>query len=252
MKSKISVTIITKNESANIRRCLNSLGWTDEIIVVDSGSTDDTLEICREFDCRIYEVEWEGFGKTKQFCVDQATNDWIFSIDADEEVTDELREKINEIDFGPEINGYYVKRKSFYLGRLINFSGWQTDYPLRLFNKNHGKFTPDIIHEQVLVEGKTDKIDQYMLHYTYPDISSHLTKLDSYSGLGAEKLFNKGKKSGLLKSAFRGIFKFFRTYFLKLGILDGKEGFILSCISAFGVSMKYFKLWELNKKKKCD
>lgn len=249
MKQKISVTIITKNESHNIERCLNSLSWADEIIVVDSGSTDNTLEICKKFNCKTYSIEWMGFGKTKQFCVDKASNDWIFSIDADEVVSEDLKKAINNIDYDDSIYGYYIKRKSFYLGRLINFSGWRNDYPLRLFNRKFGRFTLDIVHEQVIVEGKTKRINQFMFHHTYPDISSHLQKIDHYSRLGAEKQFARGKKSGIIKPLLRGFFKFLRTYFIKLGFLDGKEGFILACISSFGVSMKYYKLWELNRKK---
>lgn len=248
MKKKITITIITKNEALNIEKCLNSVCWADEIVVVDSDSTDKTVAICEKYGCKIYSTPWLGFGKTKQFCVEKSTNDWILSIDADEVLSEELQKRILSLDPGEGIVGYRIKRKSFYLGSLINFSGWQNDYPLRLFNKNYGKFTDDIVHEKVILNGKTETINELIYHHTYPDIDSHIVKINHYSGLGAKRLFLNGKKSGVIKPVMRSLFKFFRTFFLKFGFLDGKEGFILACISGFGVFLKYYKLWELNSK----
>ena len=137
--NKISAVIITKDEEKNIERCLKSLDWVDEIVVVDSGSTDKTIEICKKYNCTIVYSDWLGFGRTKKLAVNTASNDWILSIDSDEEVTPELRNKIKEILTNPEFEAYRVKRKSFYLGKMINHCGWGSDYPLRLFNR---KITP--------------------------------------------------------------------------------------------------------------
>lgn len=244
---KLSVTIITKNEEQNIERCLESIKWADEIIVVDSGSTDETINICLKYNSNIYEIEWLGFGKTKRFAVDQSTNNWILSIDADEVVTKQLKNKIIEILKNPKADAYKIKRKSFYLGKLINHSGWQKDYPLRLFNKLKGNFNSRPVHEGVKINGRKLKIEEYMLHYTYPTITSHLGKINNYTQLSTNILADKKRKITLFGAIFRGKVKFLKMYILQQGFLDGKEGFILALNSAYGVFLKYLKLWELNK-----
>ena len=244
----LSAVIITKNEEKNIRRCLESLQWLDEIVVVDSGSTDRTMEIARECGAKVIETPWYGFGKTKQLAVDAATHDWVFSIDADEEVTEPLRCKIQSALEKPRKQGYRIARRSYYLGRPICFSGWRSDAPLRLFNRKHGRFNEKIIHESVEMASKPGIINIHMNHYTYPTISSHFSKIESYSELGAKQLLKMGKKVNLVASCFHGVVKFIKMYLLKLGFLDGKEGFVLAVISSFGVTLKYLRLWELNHK----
>ncbi len=244
---KFSVAIITKNEEKNIGRCLESVKWADEIVIVDSGSTDKTLKICRKYNCKIIESEWLGFGKTKKFAVDSATNNWILSIDADEEVTPDLKKKILEILDNPKFNGYKIKRKSFYINKWINHCGWNKEYKLRLFNKQFGNFNEQMVHESVKLNGKIAKINKILKHYTYPNISSHLQKIDRYSKLFATELFKNGKKTSIFMAILKGKIKFLQMYFLQLGFLDGKEGFILSLNSAYGVYLKYLKLWEMNK-----
>ncbi len=244
---KITVTIITKNEAHNIERCLRSVEWADEIIIADSCSTDNTVAICDDYGCRVFSPEWKGFGRTKQFCVDQAANNWILSIDADEELSPALIEIIQSITPDDDVVGYHIKRDSFYLRRLIQYSGWQGDYPLRLFKKNCCRFTDDIVHEKVITKGKTKKIEACMLHYTYPSISTHLKKCDRYSSLGAERLFQAGKRSGFLKPILHSSFRFIRMYFIHKGVLDGREGFLLACITSFEVFLKYCKLWEMQR-----
>jgi glycosyltransferase involved in cell wall biosynthesis len=246
--NKISATIITKNEGKNIERCLKSLEWVDEIIVVDSGSTDKTLEICRKYNCNIIETDWLGFGRTKKLAVDSVTNNWIISIDSDEEITIELKNTIKKILEDPKYNGYKINRKSFYLGKMINHCGWNSDYPLRLFNRKYGNFNEKEIHESINVEGKMEKIESTLLHYTYPTISSHIKKLNRYSDIQARELKNNEKTYSLFIVPFLGLNKFIKMYFLKLGFLDGKEGFVLCSISAYGIYLKYLKLWELNRK----
>lgn len=243
----LSVTIITKNEQSNIERCLQSVQWADEIIVVDSGSTDDTLEICRTYKCKIIETEWRGFGLTKQFAVKQATYNWILSVDADEEVTPDLTNKIQAVLREPKFKGYRIKRNSFYLGKMIRFSGWQKDFTLRLFNRNHGNFNSNIVHESVKIEGTIGHISAPLLHYTYPDLSSHVRRMDRYAELGAEQLWAKGKRASIISATSRAAIKFIKMYILKMGFLDGKIGFILATNSAYGVFLKYLKLWEKNR-----
>jgi len=246
-RNKISAVIITKNEEANIERCLTSISWVDEIVVVDSGSTDRTLEICKKYNCKIIETEWLGFGSTKKLAVDNATYDWIFSIDSDEEVTGILKSKIELILTDPKNNGYRIKRKSFYLERLIKHCGWNSDFPLRLFNKNFGNFNDKEVHESVVLNGDISKINEHMLHYTYPTIEVHLKKINRYSTIQAEEMYKLGKRYPIVLAVFFGLNKFANTYLFNLGILDGREGFILCSIASFGVYLKYAKLWKLNK-----
>ena len=247
MNFLLSVVIITKNEEKNIQACLDSVKWVDEIVVVDSGSMDNTVKICTENDCKIIESEWLGFGLTKQLAVDSASNNWILSLDADERVSEELKLTIKEILSSDDLaQGYRMNRNSFYLGKLIRYSGWQHDHPLRLFNRKHGRFNEKIVHESVQINGEIKFIKEAILHFPYPDLNTHIDKINCYSSLGAQKLYEQNRHVSLLGAIIRGILKFKKMYFLKLGVLDGLNGFILAIISAFGVSLKYFKLWRLN------
>lgn len=246
-KNRLSVTIITKNEEANIRRCLDSLNWADEIVIVDSGSTDDTLAIAEEYDCRIVTSEWLGFGRTKQLAVDHAMHDWILSVDADETVTPELKESILKI-IGEEAleHGYRIRRVSFYLQKRINHSGWSSDYPKRLFNRKYGCFNDKEVHESVQIDGAVGRIEEPLLHFTYPTVESHIQKINRYTSLAAEALYREGKTATLIEALIRAKLKFLKMYIIRAGFLDGKEGFILALNSAYGVFLKYLKLWKLS------
>ena len=246
MKNKLSVTIITKNEEKNIERCLKSVKWADEIIVVDSGSVDNTIKICEQYNCKIIKSEWLGFGLTKRKAVSYAKNDWILSIDADEQITPELKIKIEKILENPQFKSYDIKRISYYLGKQIEHCGWNHDFPLRLFNKDFGNFNDKIVHESVDISGKKDRICQPMLHFTYPTIESHFKKMDQYSTLGAQTLFGKNRTSTVFEAILRGFFKFIKMYFIQLGFLDGEKGFVLCQNSAIGVYLKYLKLWKIH------
>ena len=248
--NKLSISIITKNEASNIKRCLESVKWADEIIVVDSGSTDGTLEICKNYHCKIIETEWLGFGRTKQIGVNAAMNDWILSIDADEEVSVNLKDEILELVQSTQFHAFNIKRVSYYLKKRIQYSGWQTDYPLRLFNKKYGNFNDTSVHESVVMDSKNASTIQALLyHYPFQSISSHISKINLYTQLGAQKLFDKGKRSTLIYAVLSGIVKFIKMYLIKKGFLDGKEGFILAILSGFSSTLKYFKLWSLWKAK---
>ncbi len=246
---KLSVCIIARDEEANIERCLRSVSWAEEIVVVDSGSVDGTVDICMKYRCRLVETEWLGFGRTKRLAADSASNDWILSIDADEEVTERLRESILGILRSPEYNGYRIKRRSFYLGREIRHCGWGNDSPLRLFNRNYGNFNDSIIHERVILSGPEGRIDGPLLHYTYPDLASHVDRINRYSTLGAKEAFSRGKRSSMCGALVRGFLKFVKMYFIQLGILDGLHGLLLSVNSGYGIYLKYIKLRDLNRSK---
>jgi glycosyltransferase involved in cell wall biosynthesis len=247
MNNKLSATIITYNEEKNIERCLKSLHWVDEIVVIDSYSKDNTVEICKKYNCNVLQTKWLGFGKTKQLAVDNAVNEWVLSIDADEEVTPELQKKIKEILFDPKSNGYYIKRKSFYLGHEIKYCGWNNDYPVRLFDKNFGNFNDKEVHESVKINSEKLKIHEPLLHFTYPTVTSHIEKVNRYSSLAAGELINKRKHYSIFSAIIFGFVKFINMYLLKLGFLDGKIGLILCYNSAFGVYLKYIKTWQIKK-----
>ncbi|MCD6376533.1 MAG: glycosyltransferase family 2 protein [Caldisericaceae bacterium] len=244
---KVSAVIITLNEEQNIERCLRSLDWVDEIVVVDSGSQDKTIKICQRFGARVIETEWLGFGRTKYFAVEQASHDWIFSIDADEEVSSALKARLQKILQNPDPQmAYRIKRQAYYLEHAVRYSGWQKDYPLRLFNRRFGNFNLRSVHESVDFKGKVQRIEEPIHHYTYPTISSHIQKMDRYTNLSAAEA---DKSVTIAGSLLRAIFRFFKMYFLKGGILDGKIGFVLCFNSAFGIYLKYIKLWEKRLKK---
>lgn len=245
---KLTVTVLAKNEESNIERCLRSVHWADELLVVDSGSTDKTLDICRKYGCKIVETDWLGFGPTRQLSIERAANDWILVIDADEEVTEALANRINQLLSSPDDNkGYSFKRNSFYLGKQIRFC-WGRDFTLRLFNREKGNYNDNNVHESVDLEAEVVKFKEPILHYTYPTIESHIKKINLYSTLGAIQSYEKGKRSSIIKAVLRGIYFFIEMYFFRLGFLDGKEGLILSIISSYGSSIKYFKIWEIQRK----
>ncbi|GAB4131551.1 MAG: glycosyltransferase family 2 protein [Ignavibacteriales bacterium] len=239
--NKISVAIITKNEEANIERAINSVKWADEIVVCDTGSTDRTVKICQQNNCKVFSIAWEGFGKAKQAAVDKTSNNWVLTLDADEVVTVELQNDIKKILEQPKFNCYYIKRKSFYLGKEIKHCGWNNDYPKRLFDKRRARYNDDTLHESLIVEGVRGRIESCLLHYPYLDISHHFTKINTYSELAANKLIKAGKRFSIFSSVFFCVAKFINMYIIKLGFLDGKAGFILSFNSAIGVYLKYIK-----------
>jgi glycosyltransferase involved in cell wall biosynthesis len=246
---KLSVAIVCKNEENNIGRCLESVKWADEIVVIDSGSTDNTVKICRDFGCRVIESEWLGFGKTKALAVSAGCNDWILSLDADEVVTPELRKEIElTIESSSQIVGYYIHFYTFYLGHKIRFSDWQNEYHLRLFNKNAGNYNNQIIHESLELVGEKGKLKSSIYHYSFPTLSKHLFKIERYGKLAAEKKFKEGESVTLGGVIFRALFSFLRIYILKLGILDGRYGIVLSINNAYAVYIKYLMLWQERKK----
>ncbi len=247
---KISAVVLTKNEEQNLPRCLEAVRWVDEILILDSGSTDGTLEIAKKFGAKVWQLPWEGFGKQKQKGVDLATGEWVLSIDADEVVTPELKTEIATRladDNGPA--GYYLKRKAYFLDRFVRHGGWYPDWVLRLFKKEKGRFTPAPVHESVILDGPSTRLEADLLHYTDPNFSHYLEKLNRYTDLSALDLFEKGERGSLFRILANPAAKFFSQYLLKAGFLDGRAGFILAGASAFHVFSKYVKLWELSRGK---
>ena len=173
--------------------------------------------ICNEYNCKIITHEWLGFGRTKKLAVDIAANDWILSIDADEEVSAELKENVLLILEAPQFNSYNIKRKSYYLGKMINYSGWHKDYPLRLFNRKFGNFNEKNVHESVVISGESGRLESPLFHYTYPTLASHIEKINKYSDLGAEAIIARNKSYSILSAIIFGVNKFIKMYLLNLG-----------------------------------
>lgn len=239
----LSVIIITKNEGLNIRACLESVAWADEIVVVDSGSDDDTVSIAREFTPHVYVRDWPGFGAQKNRALDYATKEWVLSVDADERVTPGLREEIRAVLATNQAEGYKIPRHSSFCGRFINHSGWRPDYVLRLFRRDKGRFSDALVHESVQFDGRIAKLKQSLLHYSYRDFEDVLAKLNSYSSAAAKMAARKGKRGSLSQAIVHGVWAFIRTYFLRAGFLDGREGFMLAVMNAENSYYRYIKLW---------
>jgi glycosyltransferase involved in cell wall biosynthesis len=244
----LSVIIITKNESAHIGSCLQSVSWADEVIVLDSGSEDDTVEICKQYTNNVFITDWPGFGVQKQRALDKAQGDWVLSIDADEVVTTELRIEIERALQQVQINGYDIPRLSSYCGKQIRHGGWWPDYVLRLFRRNAGYFTESVVHERIVVQGEIGKLTSPLLHDAFVNLDEVLRKVNSYSTLGAEMLHQKGAQSSISKALFKGLWAFIRTYWLKAAFLDGRQGLMLSISNAEGTYYKYVKLLELQER----
>jgi glycosyltransferase involved in cell wall biosynthesis len=248
--AKLSVIIITKNEADNIRACIESVAWADEIIVVDSGSSDDTVDICRELGAKVYVHDWQGFGVQKNRALSYASHEWVFSIDADERVTSELRASIEAAlaHSDGEYDVYEISRLSSYCGRFMRHSGWYPDHIVRLFKRHAAHFSEDLVHERLLVEGKAGQLDGELLHYSFENIEDVLRKVNHYSSAGAAMMQRRGRQASLPGAVLRGLWSFFRTYFLRAGFLDGREGFMLAVSNAEGTYYRYLKLMLLNKK----
>ena len=252
MPNKISCVIITFNEEENIRRTLNSVKWCDEIVVVDSGSTDKTIELCEEFNCRIYNKEFNGYGDQKRYAVSLAANDWILSIDADEVVSDELCEEIKNIFNDDEIKfcGFFLPRALIFLGKHFKYGRESKEYYLRLFNKNYGNISSDKVHEKVELNGDTQKLNGMLHHYSYTNIEQYFNKFNSYTTNAAQVLFDEENKGRSVAAIVLGFPVYFiKNYFIYRNFLNGIQGFLWALFSSLYPVIKYFKLWSLWNKK---
>ncbi len=249
---KISATIITFNEEKNIQRCLESLeGIVEEVIIVDSFSTDNTKEICEKFNIKFYEREFIGYSNQKNWAIEKAKYDIILSIDADEVLDVKLKKSISNIKAKWELNGYYFNRRTNYCGKWINFSGWYPNKQLRLFNKNKGSWNDNLVHEKVDFYKKTKigYLNGNLLHYSFRSRKQHLKQIDRFSELKAEMLSRNGKNTNIIKIIFIPIMKFFSSFILKLGFLDGYFGFIICLFSAYSKYLCHIKLISKNNEK---
>lgn len=245
--AKLSVLTIALNEEHNIVDCLESVKWADELIVVDSGSTDKTVELARKFPAKVLQMEWRGYGATRNLALNHATGDWILWLDADERVTPELAKEIQQRirEAHGKFVGYSVARRAYFLGKWIRHCGWYPSHVIRLFQRTHGKFTENHVHEQLLLDGPLGRMENDLLHFTDPDLHHYFRKFNRYTSLAARDMVAEGKRFSMLDILVRPPFTFFKMYILRRGFLDGIHGFILSVASATYVFVKYAKLWEL-------
>lgn len=247
--SSVSVIVITHNEEENIRECLESVRWADEIIVVDSYSTDNTVPYARKYTRKIFKQRWDGFGKTKNFALSKAKGEWVLSLDADERVTPELAHEIQQVvrTNDSAYSAFSVPRKAFFLGRWIKHCGWYPGRVVRLFKRTAARFTETQVHESVHVSGSIGQLRNNILHYTDPNLHHYFEKYNRYTSLAANDMAARGDRFSLGRLLFRPAWTFFRMYVLRAGFLDGLEGFILCRLSASYVFTKYAKLWEIQR-----
>jgi glycosyltransferase involved in cell wall biosynthesis len=250
-KISVSVYILTYNNRRTIERCLKSLCWAEELIVVDSFSNDGTFEICQRYTDKIYRREWKGHRDQYQYAADLTTRDWIMFVDADEEVPSELVEEIRgELKReGEGVDGFFIYRQTYYLGRWIRYGGWYPDGEIRLYRRNRGRWEGGL-HAKIVVDGRVANLKNQYLHYTYRDISDQIQTIDKYSEMAAKDLAESGKKFSLFKLLFHPPFRFIKEYLLKLGFRDGLPGLIIIVSTMYYVFIKYAKLWELTISKK--
>jgi glycosyltransferase involved in cell wall biosynthesis len=252
---KISATIITLNEEANIGDACKSLAWADEIVVVDSGSTDQTRKIAEDHGARVIVRDWPGFAAQKQFASKQASHDWIFSLDADERVSDELKASVAILREQPETDladGYRISRRSFYQGRWIKGGGWYPDWQLRLFRKSRGRWQPRHIHESVKLDpdARVAKLSGDILHYSVRDAAHHHRMIgERYAPLAAQQMLEEGRQTSVVKIATAAPAAFIGSYLLKRGFRDGLAGISIASFAAHHAFLKHMMLWEKQKKK---
>lgn len=239
----ISAIVITKNEEANIADCLQSINWVDEIILVDAESSDRTVEIGKRFTSKIFIHKWEGFAKQKAFALTKTCNEWVLSIDSDERVSQQLKEEIINLEES-DIAGYYFKRQNYLLKKHITTCGWGNDYQLRLFKKSLTNLNERLVHEKFVVDGKTNRLINPMIHYTFSSIEKTTQKINHYSSLKAEELFTNGKRIGGFGIVVRGLAGFFKFFVMQKGYKDGVHGLVISLLHLITTLLSYMKLWE--------
>ena len=244
---KLSVGIITFNEEKILPVTLKAASKVaDEIVIVDSNSSDGTVEIARNFGAKVYDEEWKGFGPQKNSVIEKCSGEWILLIDADEELSEDLINKINKIKNGTyDYQVYQINRCSVCFGKELKHGGWSNQYATRLWKKGSVKVSDNLVHEDYITDCEIGKIKEKINHYSYITMKDYFDRFNRYTTLGAEEYYKRGKKSGILKIILNPMYKFFRMYFLRLGFLDGIEGFVIACTSSMYSMVKYFKLREI-------
>lgn len=249
-KIPISVYVLTTNNYQTIERCLKSLTWAKELVIVDSFSEDGTYEICQKYTEKVYRRKWTGHRDQYQYAADLTTHEWIMFVDADEEIPPELAKEIQkELEEGGRFDGYFVYRRTYYLGKWIQYGGWYPDGEIRLYRRDKGRWEGGL-HAKLVVDGKIGFLKNQYLHYTYRNISDQIQTIDRYSEIAAKDLFQKGEGFSLFKLLFHPPFRFIKEYLFKSGFRDGLPGLIIIVSTMFYVFIKYAKLWELQIEKK--
>ncbi len=246
----LSVTVITFNEAGHIDACLDSVAWADEVLVVDSGSTDDTVARARARGARVIERDWPGYAAQKDFAASEASHDWILSVDADERVTPELRDEIRAtLSAGPAAVGYRIPRLAWHLGRSIRTTDWYPDYQLRLYDRRAARWRPMRVHESVEADGPVGRLSHHLQHYTYRDLGHHVETINRYSTLAAAQMLDAGRRAGGLDLVVRPPAAFIRNYILRRGFAEGVPGLIISAMGAWYVFLKFAKLWDATRRR---
>ncbi len=246
---KLTVTVITFNEAPNIAGALESVAWADEIVVVDSGSTDDTVAIARSHGARVESRAWTGYGAQKNHAAACASQDWILSLDADERVTPKLASEIRALmERGPVAQGYRFPRVTYYLGRWIRSTDWYPDVHVRLYDRRAARWNDRKVHEGLDLEGRVERLEGELLHYPYRNISDHLSKIDRYTTLAAEQWAADGRRASAIQALVHPRLAFFRNYVLKGGFRDGAAGLLVSLLNSHYVFLKYAKLLEIQQR----
>jgi glycosyltransferase involved in cell wall biosynthesis len=247
-KTPVSAYVLTFNNRRTIERCLKSLDWVEELVVVDSLSTDGTYEICQRYTEKAYQRPWTGHRDQYQYAADLTTKEWTLFVDADEEIPPELAREIRErVQGGAEgVDAFFVYRRTYYLGRWIRYGGWYPDGEIRLYRRTKGKWE-GALHAKIVVNGRVESLKNQYLHYTYRNISDQIQTIDKYSRIAAEDMVREGKRFSFFKLFFRPPFRFFKEYLLKSGFRDGFPGLVIIVSTMFYVFIKYAKLWELTR-----
>jgi glycosyltransferase involved in cell wall biosynthesis len=242
---RVTATIITLNEAAHIEAAIASLRWADEIIVVDSGSTDETVSLAQRAGARVVARGWTGWIDQKNHAAELASNDWIFSLDADERVTPELAGELRGLlATEPALAGYRMPRVSYYFGRWIRTTDFYPDYQTRLYDRRRGRWRGQYVHESVGVDGAVGTLTHELQHYSFENLADHVERLNRYSTLAARQMYENGRRTSAAMLVVHPAAAFLRNYFLRKGILDGATGLTLSAVNAYGVFLKMAKLWE--------
>ncbi|MGM0370289.1 MAG: glycosyltransferase family 2 protein [Bacillota bacterium] len=242
---ELGALVLTYNEEDNISDCLESLDWIEDVVVVDSYSGDNTVELAKEYTTEVYQREFDDFASQRNFGLEQLATEWVLVVDADERVTPELAEEITDRLEDPQSDAYQIPRKNYFLGEWIQYCGWYPDYTLRLFKVEDNSYS-GLVHEGLEIEGRVDNLNSPLIHYTYRNLEHYLTKINHYTTLDAQKKYNAGVTKGVLYILLRPVLEFIKKYILKKGFLLGMPGLILAILSSYYQFLKYAKLWEKN------
>ena len=248
----VSCFIVCCNEEKHIRRCLESVKWCDEIVVIDSGSTDATLEIASQYTSKVIHRPWSGYVGQKRAGLEQCTEEWVLNIDADEEVSAELRKEIEQVvagKYGPRADGYFVNRVVYYLDRWWRKGGWYPEFRLRLCRRALTSWAGRDPHEKAVVNGTTAVLEGELHHYTYEDIFDHVARLNAHSSSAAHSMHMEGREASIPKILFNPVIRFVKFYLLRRGYKEGVPGIMVALLESYYVFLKYLKLWEFDRKR---